>query len=400
MTTTQQKATASERAAHRGRIADIGVQILELERSIRSLQNEKAVLQDRLDAYVYPVLTLPAEIVSEIFAHCVPVYPKCPPVTGLLSPTKLAQICRIWREIAFSTMTLWRAVGVYEPIARQSNLGAEFHALETSLTRCGSFPLSIEMEFGDPKQQGLPAFYRIIAAHRVEHLKLFGPLGSLRYIERPLLSLHSLTIGFSVGRDGVGDAPSTFLAAPLLRKVAFQIYHDVFHYILPWTQLTVLIVGFIAPHECALLLNLATSLVHCGLTLSSSHALSLAPVVPLLHLQILVLQSYQEYYDGRGLLNTLTLPALRSLRVKEELLYPNPVATLRSLILRSGCALEKVHIFTPTATVDPCKPYQRALSMVAFSFGPPRAIGLLFFQRSDGSGERDAADDWDDELGL
>ncbi|KAJ7914448.1 hypothetical protein B0H13DRAFT_2002711 [Mycena leptocephala] len=399
MTTAQQKATASERAAHRLRIADIGVQILELERSIRSLQNEKAMLQDRLGAYVYPVLTLPAEIVSEIFAHCVPVYPKCPPVTGLLSPTKLAQICRTWREIAFSTMTLWRAVSVSEPVARQSNLGAEFHALETSLTHCGSFPLSIEMEFGDPKQQGLPPFYRIIAAHRVEHLKLFGPLGSLRYIERPLLSLGSLTIGLSV-RDNTGDAPSPFLTAPLLRKVAFQIYHDVYRSILPWTQLTVLVIGSIAPHECALLLNLATSLVHCGLTLSSSHALSLVPVVPLLHLQILVLRSNQEYDDGRGLLNTLTLPALRSLRVKEELLYPNPVATLRSLILRSGCALEKVHIFTPTATVDPCKPYRRALSMVAFSFGPQRAIRLLFFQRSDGSGEREAADDWDDELGL
>jgi hypothetical protein len=38
--------------------------------------------------------------------------------------------------------------------------------------------------------------------------------------------------------------------------------------------------------------------------------------------------------------------------------------------------------------------------MVAFSFGPQRAIRPLFFQRLDGSGERDAADDWDDELGL
>ncbi|KAJ7858204.1 hypothetical protein B0H13DRAFT_1469952, partial [Mycena leptocephala] len=87
-------------------IADIGAQILEIERTLQSLHKERDLLQDRLDAYVYPVLTLPVEIVSEIFINCLPPYPKHPPKRSVLS-TLLGQICRTWREIALSTPALW-----------------------------------------------------------------------------------------------------------------------------------------------------------------------------------------------------------------------------------------------------------------------------------------------------
>jgi hypothetical protein len=32
--------------------------------------------------------------VSEIFIHTLPVHPRCPPLTGILSPTNLTHICR------------------------------------------------------------------------------------------------------------------------------------------------------------------------------------------------------------------------------------------------------------------------------------------------------------------
>ena len=93
---THTKPTSSERAvpaADRARIADIGAQIYELERFIKSLKEESDLLQGRLDAYAYPVLTIPNEIVSEIFVHFLPIYPKCPPPIGPLSPYLLCQIC-------------------------------------------------------------------------------------------------------------------------------------------------------------------------------------------------------------------------------------------------------------------------------------------------------------------
>ncbi|KAJ7834594.1 hypothetical protein B0H13DRAFT_1467448, partial [Mycena leptocephala] len=89
------------------RVVDIDAEILDLERSLFALRNEKALLQHRLDSYKYPVLTLPNEIVSEIFIHFLPIYPFCPPLTGILSPNLLTQICRRWREIALATPGLW-----------------------------------------------------------------------------------------------------------------------------------------------------------------------------------------------------------------------------------------------------------------------------------------------------
>ncbi|KAJ7716301.1 hypothetical protein B0H16DRAFT_1262513, partial [Mycena metata] len=50
-------------------------------------------------------LTLPPEVVAGIF---VPVDPKRAPQKGLLAPITLGQICRIWRQIAFSAPSLWR----------------------------------------------------------------------------------------------------------------------------------------------------------------------------------------------------------------------------------------------------------------------------------------------------
>ncbi|KAF8190745.1 hypothetical protein K438DRAFT_1971041 [Mycena galopus ATCC 62051] len=94
----------------RARIADIEAQILDLERSLSALRAEKWLIQERLDSYVYPVLTLPNEIVSEISIHFIPPYPFCPPLIGIFSPNVLAAICHEWREIVLLTPPLWRAI--------------------------------------------------------------------------------------------------------------------------------------------------------------------------------------------------------------------------------------------------------------------------------------------------
>ncbi|KAJ7086305.1 hypothetical protein C8R43DRAFT_311955 [Mycena crocata] len=62
------------------------------------------------DSLVYPVLTLPNEITSQIFIYFLAAYPRCPPFQGLLSPIILTHICHQWREIALSTPALWRAI--------------------------------------------------------------------------------------------------------------------------------------------------------------------------------------------------------------------------------------------------------------------------------------------------
>lgn len=282
---THKRVTASERAARvadRARLADLEAQISELQRSLQALQEEQSFLQERLDAYIYPVLTLPPEIVSEIFVHFLPVYPRRPPTAGLLAPTKLGQICRIWREIAFSTPALWRAISVSVPEARslkrmgtvspgrrREMIKGESLVLEASLKYSGTLPLSIAVVTRFIAQHELAPLIETISAHsaRWEHMKLQTTLKNICAIKRPLLSLHSLTIGLL---DEFSASPlqlTAFLPAPLLRRVALQQYNDIYHSTLPWTQLTVLIVDEMPAHQCASILNLAARLVYCRLTI-------------------------------------------------------------------------------------------------------------------------------------
>ncbi|KAJ6459557.1 hypothetical protein C8R45DRAFT_1030413 [Mycena sanguinolenta] len=115
-------------AADRARVAELDAQIWDLERSferaISELRLQKAEVQDRLISYKYPVLTLPKEIVAEIFVRFLPDYPSRPPLVGLHSPFLLTQICRPWREIASTTPTLWRAIPLSDMSISRSTLFA------------------------------------------------------------------------------------------------------------------------------------------------------------------------------------------------------------------------------------------------------------------------------------
>ncbi|KAJ7700511.1 hypothetical protein B0H17DRAFT_925554, partial [Mycena rosella] len=64
------------------------------------------MLEASLALVIYPVLTLPTEITSRIFVHCLPKHRRVRP-SPTTPPLTLAQICRHWREVALSTCQLW-----------------------------------------------------------------------------------------------------------------------------------------------------------------------------------------------------------------------------------------------------------------------------------------------------
>ncbi|KAJ7700321.1 hypothetical protein B0H17DRAFT_251208 [Mycena rosella] len=193
------EATAGERAADRACVEVLEAQILALQLAIGALQQEKDLVQGRLNAYKYPVLTLPNEIVSEIFVHFLPVYPQRSPLIGPRSPALLAQICRKWRDIALSTPALWRAVRL--TLKKKRRLEQQLRLLESYLEHSGSCRLSIELwsNSGDAHSptRELP-FRQTLARHhaRWEHLKLYTSTHSLSSIEGPLPLLRCLQIGF------------------------------------------------------------------------------------------------------------------------------------------------------------------------------------------------------------
>ncbi|KAJ7025898.1 hypothetical protein C8F04DRAFT_1238890 [Mycena alexandri] len=175
--------------------------------------------RDWLDAYTYPVLTLPNELVSEIFVHFLPVYPEAPPIVGSSSPNVLGHICKKWREIALSTPGLWR--GITLSLSNGKRFNQKFCLLEIWLQRSGSCLLSIHMDLNVARDiigmdltdtnlvATLDLFTQAIAAHSAhwEYLWLYSPEHPFPYITAPLPFLCALTMG-SV-KPVVNGAPNT-----------------------------------------------------------------------------------------------------------------------------------------------------------------------------------------------
>ncbi|KAF7372095.1 F-box domain-containing protein [Mycena venus] len=351
------EAAMLRRAADRARIAEIDAQILEVERSILVLRIEKDLVQKRLDSYTYPVLTLPIEITSKIFSQFLPLYPQCPPSTGLCSPTLLTHICSEWREIALATPALWRAI--YLHFTKSSFWGyadngdsesdksyrdeQKNNLLRLWMAISGSYPLSIciNSDIAD-----IPQCLETLTLHRArwEHLHaewISGDTPPFLYDPMPLLC--QLEVLFSADRDMV-----TLGSAPLLRSASVTCY-SVFPIILPWTQLTSLkLRGYF--WEFTPILRHTVHLVHCELTLFRG-----GPYYgPGLDIEIQSLQSFllmvddTEEEDGYAsnpeFLTTFILPTLHTLQIPDEFLKADFIDTLISFISKSRCALQRLYI--------------------------------------------------------
>ncbi|KAJ7639525.1 hypothetical protein FB45DRAFT_905928 [Roridomyces roridus] len=81
-------------------IARLDHQLDALDAQIVLVRAERDRAARVLQAIVYPVLSLPSEITTEIFIHYVDVDPR-------RSPLPLTWICRTWRELARSSSSLW-----------------------------------------------------------------------------------------------------------------------------------------------------------------------------------------------------------------------------------------------------------------------------------------------------
>ncbi|KAJ7902509.1 hypothetical protein B0H14DRAFT_1138664 [Mycena olivaceomarginata] len=104
-------------------------------------------------------------MVGEFFIHFLPIYPTCPPLTGVLSPIILTQICRGWREIALASPALWRAI----------KISWNVDLVSTVLSRSGRSPLSIDInEWQRPFDGSTQVFLTTLLPHcaRWEYLTL------------------------------------------------------------------------------------------------------------------------------------------------------------------------------------------------------------------------------------
>ncbi|KAF7334226.1 Transcription factor [Mycena sanguinolenta] len=346
--------TPSSRAADRARITDIDAQVSSLKDSIQSLQDsiqaletEKMHAQERVEAYAYPVLTLPNEITSEIFTEFIPDYPSPPPLVGRLSPTTLTHICHKWRAIAVSTPALWRAISLPLDLHESGRL----RILQSWLSRSGGLPLSFQKKSiswdlaHDHELETL-----VLHRARWEYVTLSVDETEVHTCQAPLPLLRQLDIW--VRDSGSRKAPPTrFREVPRLRSLTFWHSYNATVDFLPWAQLTSLTLVNQSFSSCAAILQHTTNLVHCHLALCG---VLNEPVlnVQLMSLESLILTVYvdvgsEAYNDNPAVAQYLkgwVTPALLTFDVPEGILPPDPVDALRVFISRSGCRLQRLCI--------------------------------------------------------
>ncbi|KAJ7641211.1 hypothetical protein FB45DRAFT_1124778 [Roridomyces roridus] len=322
----------SARAADRARVVELDAQIHELQAQIRGLQLEREPCKLRLDSYRYPVLTLPNEITSEIFLHCLPRYPDCLPLD---EPTSLTHICHKWRAIALATPKLWRGLAIDEA----NNRGG---VVQTWLDRSGSCPLSISLECVTPTAGSLSEtlIAMLLYRERWQHVQLQLRAEEVALIEGPMPLLESLCL--TIDKWYYTHPVTSAAGFPRLRSVTLD---DADHgNWLPLSQLTTLTLNDVHQTNYLPLLRDAVNLVHLYL-IQCTRLGSTSNDITLVRLETLVMLDCL----GEQTLDLLTLPALRGLQWSGELEDEDPIRTLTSLVLRSGCKLQQVLL---TGTCD------------------------------------------------
>ncbi|KAJ6464380.1 hypothetical protein C8R45DRAFT_1023852 [Mycena sanguinolenta] len=371
--------------ADRTRLAVLTAQILELEKSLSALRLEQADVDSRLASYKYPVLTLPTEIITEIFIRIPPRYPGTTWLAGPLSPTPLTQISREWRQIALSIPSLWRALNLTKngtPIQQRA------HTYDLWLQWSRSSPLSLEFDSREEYAIDTPKVMALFApiTPRLEHLKLvvsrddLGPIegGSMPLLHHLDLDLMSLSASTKV----------SFGELPLLRGV---ILWDLtaLRVLLPWAQLTSLVLNEVFLDQCVPILQQASNLIHCKLHLYCPSDYTGVATLPCL--ETLVLELLNPKYAAEYLPSFAT-PALCRLMIPERLLGDEPIRSLMDFMSKSGEKLQDICI-TGRRSV-PKNSYREALqSIPRLSFSQREVDGRISSSRAEWEIESDSDTD-------
>ncbi|KAJ7475229.1 hypothetical protein B0H11DRAFT_1728048 [Mycena galericulata] len=303
---------------------DLGISHLsrpsQLLRPHRLIEEHIAVRRTLDSVFYYPILTIPPEIMEEIFVFCLPDEEDGPLIPDpSLAPLVLLNICKHWRSIALSTPRLWCSIRVN---LRPQQLQNSISLLRCWLARSLSRPLSVGVVYMNYEDNPSPdalidALTQSSAQWRDVRLELpFKDLQRLNGIEGHVPLLKKLLIGptdaYFAGMQGLRIAPITaFSDAPSLREVHLVTGFP-FTLELPWAQLTELKATSLSVCECLEILEASPALVRCTLSLRQSFdTASATRIPPLEHLEVLTLRTSGFHAD---LLHCLTLPALRELQ--------------------------------------------------------------------------------------
>ncbi|KAJ7044792.1 hypothetical protein C8F04DRAFT_1069550 [Mycena alexandri] len=378
----------SRAALLRERIADLA----------DTISRQKLLLDDlqaQLDAVVYPVLTLPPEITSEIFIQCLPDDRSIDAVNTAEAPLLLTHICGVWRRIAISTPELWTMFWV-DIFDRHLHLA---EIANTWLGRAGECPLTV-MIARATRNMDLDVIWQVLFQYssRIRSLGLAVDGKILRPIPGSSMTgylmdfpiLEKFSIAFFPFKAEEIDLVAILNNVPLLHEVTITKLSSSL-VTLPTQQITKFTGKFYAVAQCLEALTLMPQLTECAFAVLHEDFVDCDPE-PFTHshLQHLTLFGTRQWDPTNRkvwarsmcVLASLRLPALQTLEIRDVNDFDGP--TLDSFLVRSSPPLRTLYIL-PLAPDDNTTALQVSPSFLALgltdlavSYPSPSFIRIFF----------------------
>ncbi|KAJ7262983.1 hypothetical protein C8J57DRAFT_1630867 [Mycena rebaudengoi] len=339
----------------RAQLAKIEEKTAALLAQLQLLGEQRQSVLQRLDAVVYPVLTLPSEITADIFVHYLGDFPVITYDYALKTypPLLLAGVCREWRRVALSFPRLWATLSL------KWNLRTVHYCeqlLKCWLLRAGGCLLDLDLSGSDLTES------RSISAAVVQSTTIGEPFSSeTAGVQLCFPALQTLTV--DLAKLSNETAITAFGDAPRLREVCMSGGSASFIN-LPWNQLTRL---DLENHVASALqvLKQTPNLEVLSFRMRSDPDDDPPPII-MKNLHTLRIDPSSSW----GLLHFLTVPALKTL----ELGYPDDsdLDSLLSMVSRSSCAVQVMHLHDHTAgeLMDSLRLFE-SLEHLTIQFGIP-----------------------------
>ncbi|KAJ7277378.1 hypothetical protein C8J57DRAFT_1465956 [Mycena rebaudengoi] len=249
----------------RDELAEIDSSIAYHLARITELENRRTAVQVQLGRYIYPVLTLPPEITSEIFVQCLPHGNVSPHPSE--APLLLLVICRAWRDLAISTPVLWTRLEMSlnedsaHPGLRSPEICEEL--IQTWFQRARSLPLSLSLsgERGYPQLESRLTTILPRHASHLRRLRLHLHTESFIALRNELPFPFLRRLDLRCFYDFISDKQplETFRVAPQLRTLSLVNVQPSLISI-PWEQLTTAEFHGVGVAECLTVLRNAPCL--------------------------------------------------------------------------------------------------------------------------------------------
>ncbi|KAJ7609551.1 hypothetical protein DFH06DRAFT_1376123 [Mycena polygramma] len=347
-----------------------------------------AALNELIDPYVglaSPIRIMPPEILQEIFVACLPTR-HFPIMEASYAPLLLGRVCRTWRTISLSTPVLWSAVHVVVQLfgdSGQDLIQELCGKLLMWLQRSGDCPLFISIgaiRGSDEPDSDLTTMLDIIKTYsrRLKALKvpsmasrsgIHSILSNLAPPELPSLEVLDISEDYSLSADSVTlqllpglpnlhnlslryswTADVSIPPCSWARFTSLCLESELHFFSLNASQLMELVAQCVNLNNCRL--AFPRSVDHDGVPFPTSTAT--LRQTALLHLRTLAVRgdfAVNALFNVAGILDALTLPALRELRLQENHASIRPSSSVcdmfvatNELMDRSSCEFRELII--------------------------------------------------------